>query len=46
VNTNQEIVNMLVDSGVAAVDEDAFTREHSMGALIPFVKYFFRRLQS
>jgi len=41
VNTNQEIVNMLVDSGVAAVDEDAFTREHSMGALIPFVKYFF-----
>jgi AmmeMemoRadiSam system protein B len=40
-NSNQEIVNALVDSGVASVDEEAFTREHSVGALVPFLKYFF-----
>ena len=41
VYSNQKIVNALVDSGAASIDEDAFTREHSMGALVPFIKYFF-----
>ena len=41
VSSNQEMVSALVDSAVATVDEEAFTREHSMGALVPFVKYFF-----
>jgi AmmeMemoRadiSam system protein B len=41
INSDQEMVKLLVDSGVAFVDEEAFTREHSLGALVPFVKYFF-----
>jgi AmmeMemoRadiSam system protein B len=41
INPNQNIIKLLVDSGVATVDEDAFTREHSVSALVPFIKYFF-----
>jgi AmmeMemoRadiSam system protein B len=41
ISPNQKLVKMLIDSGAASVDEEAFTREHSMGALVPFVKYFF-----
>ncbi len=36
-----EIVRELIDSRIADNDENAFYNEHSIGALVPFIKYYF-----
>jgi MEMO1 family protein len=41
VATNQRIIDRVLQAEVAAIDEDAFVHEHSIGALLPFLKFFF-----
>jgi hypothetical protein len=36
-----EIVRKLLESHIAYNDENAFYNEHSIGALVPFIKYYF-----
>jgi len=37
------LIATLLRDTLAAVDEDAFYNEHSIGALVPFVRYYFPR---
>jgi len=39
VEADLEAVDALVDAGLAAVDESVLEREHSMGTLMPYIKY-------
>ncbi len=37
----KEVINNLIESGIAKNDEQVFEREHSISALVGFVKYYF-----
>jgi len=39
--SDEHISSALIASGAVAVDEPAFIHEHSIGALVPFIKYYF-----
>lgn len=39
-NVNEDIVNSLLSSHLAAVDEPVFDNEHSIGAEVAFIKYY------
>jgi hypothetical protein len=41
INPDNEIVRELLTSHIVKNDENAFYNEHSIGALVPFVKYYF-----
>lgn len=40
VKTDQEITRLLLEKGLAVRDEEVLSREHSVGALIPFIGRF------
>jgi AmmeMemoRadiSam system protein B len=40
-NTDTRIIDDLIHKGLAVVDEDAFYNEHSVGALVPFIRFCF-----
>lgn len=39
VQADQALVNRLVQAGLAVVDDDTLANEHSIGAIIPYLKY-------
>jgi MEMO1 family protein len=41
--TDEGLVDDLVRQGLAAINEDAFFDEHSVGALVPFIRHYFPR---
>ena len=41
INPDNKIIHDLLESHIANNDENAFYNEHSIGALVPFIKYYF-----
>jgi AmmeMemoRadiSam system protein B len=41
ISPDENLIKAMVNRGIASIDEDAFYNEHSIGALVPFVRYFF-----
>ncbi len=38
--TDKKVVTQLLDSGLAVKDEEALSKEHSIGALVPLIRHF------